>query len=129
MAESSPDDVPGAEDLRRVIRTNLAGWSETVPAPELIQPHSTKVTKGNPAGFSTDGEVLAVAGDGVRLYRTSTGRLVEPVLPIDGTPTAAVFDPNGQSRLGWAVCSVPRVVGRTRGSSTNARPVRARGGR
>jgi WD40 repeat protein/tRNA A-37 threonylcarbamoyl transferase component Bud32 len=89
---------PEDDDLRRVIRINLADWRTQFSPLRLRLPHDSPVSRG---AFSPDGRLFATGtGSGVvRLWNTATGQPIGPPLRHGGGTAPVAFSPDGQTLL------------------------------
>jgi WD40 repeat protein len=90
--EIAPED---AEDLRRVIRVNLAAWRPRLQALQMIMP-SPRIIEA--VAFSPDGtRVVTGCADGrARLWDADTGKLVAELRHRDGVGLV-LFTPDGKT--------------------------------
>jgi WD40 repeat protein len=95
-----PPGDPRAEPLERVIRANLTGWAECVPALEHIWTGQLPMRYfGSSSVFNTDGKRAAfpVGDTGLQCFRTDTGQPVGPLVKLPGGISATAFAADGRS--------------------------------
>ncbi|MCA1685645.1 MAG: protein kinase [Planctomycetia bacterium] len=82
-----------APDLERLIRSNIAGWGETLFPLRLHLTHANRVR----AAFSRDGARIATASDDhtARIWDAQDGRPLTPTLGHDDEVNWVAFSPNG----------------------------------
>src|SRR5207247_285657 len=111
---------PGATDLKRALRYNLAGWGAALPALTALLPPPDRVEA---VPFSPDGRTL-LTGSGhnwekrgeLRLWDTATGRLLRtvpqpaPVLSLACTADAVVTGGEDGTLRVWSLDSGKRLA-------------------
>ncbi len=95
MARGLAMAPPEAPELRRVIRSNLAGWWRHLVPLRACLPHPDRVRA---LAFSPNGgRALTGCVDGsARLWDAATGRLVGTLAHAGGPVRAAAFSPDGR---------------------------------
>jgi WD40 repeat protein/tRNA A-37 threonylcarbamoyl transferase component Bud32 len=95
LARSLEHAPPDADDLQRVIRTNLAYWGHALSPLQALLPQPGEITA---VAFSPDGKlVLTGCADGTgQLWDAATGRPRGPPLQHHDKVCAVAFSPDGR---------------------------------
>jgi len=119
LARSLEVAPEGADDLRRVIRTNLAGWGRSLHRLRLVLPHPDKVLC---LAVSPDEKVLLTGcADGTaRLWDLATGDLLGPSFRHGGAVHAVAWAPDGATLATAGADRTARLWDRATGRAARA---------
>jgi WD40 repeat protein len=85
----------GAEDLDRVLRTNLAGWRHRVHPLKAVLSHDEPVVA---VAFRGDGQIVfTTTRHKAYLWSTATGEPIGQPFLVEGEVHAAAFSPDGKT--------------------------------